>query len=132
MAYIEGHRIIHLANETFGYNGWSHSITNETIGKPHTHLQCHSELKRCYSDFIDQLGDKFYVGVSAFVRVQLKDGSYHEDVGYGVSEGMKSKALSIEKARKEAITDSLKRALRYCAHRFLMPWIMFLALCVSE
>ena len=64
------------------------------------------------ADFIDQLGDRFYVGVSSFVRVQLKDGAYHEDVGYGVSEGMRSKALSIEKARKESVTDGLKRALR--------------------
>lgn len=66
-----------------------------------------------YTDFIDQVGEKYYVGVSTFVRVQLKDGTYHEDVGYGVSEGMRSKALSIEKARKEAVTDGLKRALRY-------------------
>ena len=65
------------------------------------------------SDFIDQVGDKYYIGISTFVRVQLKDGTYHEDVGYGVSEGMRSKALSIEKARKEAVTDGLKRALRY-------------------
>ncbi len=43
---------------------------------------------------------------------QLKDGAFHEDVGYGVSEGMRSKALSIEKARKEAVTDGLKRALK--------------------
>ena len=63
-------------------------------------------------DFIDQAGDRFYVGVSTFVRIQLKDGAYHEDIGYGVSEGMRSKALSIEKARKEAVTDGLKRALR--------------------
>lgn len=41
-----------------------------------------------------------------------QDGSYHEDVGYGVSEGLKSKALSLEKARKEAVTDGLKRALK--------------------
>jgi len=27
---------------------------------------------------------RFYVGVSALVRVQLKDGSFHEDMGYGV------------------------------------------------
>ena len=47
--------------------------------------------------------------------MQLKDGTYHEDVGYGISEGMRSKALSIEKARKEAVTDGLKRALRYVA-----------------
>ncbi|XP_047597400.1 DNA repair protein RAD52 homolog isoform X6 [Lutra lutra] len=42
-----------------------------------------------------------------------QDGSYHEDVGYGVSEGLKSKALSLEKARKEAVTDGLKRALSF-------------------
>ena len=42
----------------------------------------------------------------------LRDGTFHEDVGYGTSEGMKSKALSIEKARKESITDGLKRALK--------------------
>ena len=47
------------------------------------------------------------------MRVQLKDGTFHEDIGYGVSEGMRSKALSIEKARKEGVTDGLKRALRY-------------------
>ncbi|CAE1295927.1 RAD52 [Acanthosepion pharaonis] len=94
LAYIEGWRIINLANETFGFNGWSHSISNQTV------------------DFIDHFNGRYYVGVSAFVRVQLKDGVYHEDIGYGVSEGMKSKALSIEKARKEAVTDGLKRALK--------------------
>ena len=55
---------------------------------------------------------KYFVGTSAIVRVQLKDGAFHEDIGYGVSEGMRSKALSIEKARKEAVTDALKRALK--------------------
>ena len=42
----------------------------------------------------------------------FQDGIHHEDIGYGVSEGMKSKALSLEKARKEAVTDGLKRALK--------------------
>ena len=42
----------------------------------------------------------------------FQDGVYHEDIGYGISEGMKSKALSLEKARKEAVTDGLKRALK--------------------
>ncbi|XP_052030682.1 DNA repair protein RAD52 homolog isoform X1 [Apodemus sylvaticus] len=94
VCYIEGHRVINLANEMFGYNGWAHSITQQNV------------------DFVDLNNGKFYVGVCAFVRVQLKDGSYHEDVGYGVSEGLRSKALSLEKARKEAVTDGLKRALR--------------------
>nr|ACO11517.1 DNA repair protein RAD52 homolog [Caligus rogercresseyi] len=94
VAYIEGHKLVRLANEIFGFNGWSHSVTNSSI------------------DFVDHVNGRFYVGVSAFVRVQLKDGSFHEDVGYGVSEGMRSKALSLEKARKEAVTDGLKRALK--------------------
>ncbi|XP_039626023.1 DNA repair protein RAD52 homolog isoform X3 [Polypterus senegalus] len=94
VCYIEGHKVIGLANELFGYNGWSHSITQQNV------------------DFVDLVNGKFYVGVSAFVKVQLKDGSFHEDVGYGVSEGLKSKALSLEKARKEAVTDGLKRALK--------------------
>ncbi|EDV22323.1 uncharacterized protein TRIADDRAFT_28563, partial [Trichoplax adhaerens] len=94
IAYIEGWKVLSIANEIFGFNGWSHSVTSQTI------------------DFVDQIGAKFYVGICAFVRVQLKDGSFHEDVGYGVAEGMKSKALSLEKARKEAVTDGLKRALK--------------------
>ncbi|XP_068169432.1 DNA repair protein RAD52 homolog isoform X2 [Antennarius striatus] len=94
VCYIEGHRVIGLANEMFGYNGWSHSISQQNV------------------DFVDLINGKFYVGVSAFVKVQLKDGSFHEDVGYGVSEGLRSKALSLEKARKEAVTDGMKRALK--------------------
>lgn len=41
-------------------------------------------------------------------------------MGYGVSEGMKSKALSLEKARKEAVTDGLKRALKYVSSVYLV------------
>ncbi|KAM6293147.1 DNA repair protein RAD52 homolog isoform 2-T2 [Porphyrio hochstetteri] len=94
VCYIEGHKVISLANEMFGFNGWAHSVTQQNV------------------DFVDLNNGRFYVGVCAFVKVQLKDGSYHEDVGYGVSEGLKSKALSLEKARKEAVTDGLKRALK--------------------
>ncbi|NWU83396.1 RAD52 protein, partial [Onychorhynchus coronatus] len=94
VCYIEGHKVISLANEMFGFNGWAHSVTQQNV------------------DFVDLSNGRFYVGVCAFVKVQLKDGSYHEDVGYGVSEGLKSKALSLEKARKEAVTDGLKRALK--------------------
>ncbi|XP_069084215.1 DNA repair protein RAD52 homolog isoform X2 [Pleurodeles waltl] len=52
------------------------------------------------------------MGGPILLRSRMLDGSYHEDVGYGVSEGLRSKALSLEKARKEAVTDGLKRALK--------------------
>uniref|UniRef100_A0A665TVS9 DNA repair protein RAD52 homolog n=1 Tax=Echeneis naucrates TaxID=173247 RepID=A0A665TVS9_ECHNA len=53
VCYIEGHRVIGLANEMFGYNGWSHSISQQNV------------------DFVDHINGKFYVGVSAFVKVQM-------------------------------------------------------------
>ncbi|GFR77443.1 DNA repair protein RAD52 homolog [Elysia marginata] len=94
LAYIEGWRLTNLANETFGFHGWSHSVTQQTV------------------DFVDFINGKFYVGVSALVRVQIKNGAFHEDLGYGVSEGMKSKGQALEKAKKESVTDGLKRALK--------------------
>ena len=94
VSYIEGNKVVGLANEVFGFNGWSTDVTNQTV------------------DFVDHHQGKWYVGTTATVKVTLKDGSYHEDVGYGVSEGMRSKALSLERARKEAVTDGMKRALR--------------------
>ncbi len=32
LAYIEGWRLIALANEVFGFNGWSHQVVQQTIG----------------------------------------------------------------------------------------------------
>ncbi|CAO3574994.1 unnamed protein product [Mortierella alpina] len=94
LTYIEGWRIKNLANSLFGFDGWSSTITNVTV------------------DFLDVDADgKVYVGVSVMVKVMLKDGTFHEDIGYGSSENQKSKASSFEKAKKEATTDGLKRAL---------------------
>jgi DNA repair and recombination protein RAD52 len=41
------------------------------------------------------------LGISALVRVTLKDGTFHEDIGYGSIENAKSKAMAFEKAKKE-------------------------------
>ena len=30
-SYLEGHRAVALANDVFGYNGWSHLVTQQTI-----------------------------------------------------------------------------------------------------
>lgn len=52
-------------------------------------------------------------------------------MGYGVSEGLKSKALSLEKARKEAVTDGLKRALKYeelPIHDYILWTVFFMLL----
>ena len=37
----------------------------------------------------------------------LKDGTYHEDVGFGIADNMPKKGLAIENAKKEAVTGQL-------------------------
>ncbi|KAJ1679061.1 DNA repair protein rad52 [Spiromyces aspiralis] len=94
LSYIEGCKVINIANELFGFNGWSSQIQNMTI------------------DYLDYENGAYNIGVSCVMRVTLKDGTFHEDVGYGVMERAKTKSQAFEKAKKEAATDALKRALR--------------------
>ncbi|KAG6809698.1 hypothetical protein H0H92_015121 [Tricholoma furcatifolium] len=96
LTYAEGWKVINLANEVFGFNGWSSSIVNLT------------------TDFIDfnEESRRYTVGTTAIVRVTLRDGVFHEDIGYGMLENSKSKGAAIDKCKKEAVTDGLKRALR--------------------
>ena len=83
LTYAEGWKIINLANEVFGFNGWSSSVVSITI------------------DFVDFLEDskRYNVGVSAIVRVVLRDGVFHEDVGYGTLDNSKSKGAALDKVR---------------------------------
>jgi DNA repair and recombination protein RAD52 len=94
--YLAAEKVINLANEVFGFNGWSSSIQNVQI------------------DFVDEntTNGKITLGLSTIVRVTLRDGTYHEDIGYGHIENCKGKAAAFEKAKKEAATDAMKRALR--------------------
>ncbi|KAH3666442.1 hypothetical protein WICMUC_005710 [Wickerhamomyces mucosus] len=94
VSYIEGWKAVNLANSIFGFNGWS------------------SEVRNLFVDFLDEKNGRFNVGITAIVRVILKDGSYHEDIGYGSIENARSKAAAFDKAKKEAVTDGMKRALR--------------------
>eukprot|EP00499_Haloplacidia_sp_CaronLabIsolate_P011513 CAMPEP_0196781048 /NCGR_PEP_ID=MMETSP1104-20130614/9023_1 /TAXON_ID=33652 /ORGANISM="Cafeteria sp., Strain Caron Lab Isolate" /LENGTH=188 /DNA_ID=CAMNT_0042151265 /DNA_START=6 /DNA_END=568 /DNA_ORIENTATION=- len=95
VAYIEGHRVIQHANEVLGFDGWGSSIMKLTV------------------DYVDESNGRWSVCVSAIVRIMLKDGTFHEDVGCGLSDNMRHKGQALEKAQKEAVTDATKRALRY-------------------
>ena len=65
-------------------------------------------------DFVDENPTtlKVSLGLSVIMRVTLRDGTFHEDIGYGHIENCKGKAAAFEKAKKEGTTDGLKRALR--------------------
>lgn len=92
--YLEGWKAIRLANEIFGCFGW------------------HSEARWFQVDYIDTTNTGVSVGLSCTVRVTLKDGTFHEDIGYGSVENARSKAMAFDKCKKEAMTDGIKRALR--------------------
>ncbi|ODV94531.1 hypothetical protein PACTADRAFT_50410 [Pachysolen tannophilus NRRL Y-2460] len=92
--YIEGWKALNLANQVFGFNGWN------------------SEIRSSQVDYVDGSGGRWSLGLSVVVRVTIKDGTYHEDIGYGSIENCKSRSMAFDKAKKEAVTDAVKRALR--------------------
>ncbi|KAL7410870.1 recombination protein Rad52, partial [Mrakia frigida] len=96
LTYIEGWKVINVANEVFGFNGWS------------------STVQRLETDFCDTnpTTGRVSVGISAIIRITLRDGTVHEDVGYGEISNSPSKAAAFDKCKKEAITDAVKRSLR--------------------
>ncbi|KAJ1834629.1 DNA repair protein rad52 [Coemansia sp. RSA 2711] len=95
LSYVEGWRIISIANEIFGFSGWSSSIQSFGI------------------DYMDMgEGGRYSVGATCVMRVTLRDGTFREDAGFGMIENVKSKGQALEKVRKEAVTDALKRAMR--------------------
>jgi len=83
LTYAEGWKIINLANEVFGFNGWSSNVVSLT------------------TDFIDfnEETRRYTIGTTAIVRVTLRDGVFHEDIGYGMLENSKSKGQALDKVR---------------------------------
>ncbi|KAM0678801.1 DNA repair protein rad52 [Binucleata daphniae] len=94
LSYVEGWLVIQMANKIFGFNGWS------------------SKIKKMVVEYCDKTDKGYCIGVSCVVRVKLKDNTKKEDVGFGSAENQKVRSLGYEKAKKEAATDALKRALR--------------------
>nr|WJN25031.1 DNA repair and recombination protein [Farysia itapuensis] len=96
LTYIEGWKLVDLANEVFGFNGWSTTIVRLDV------------------DFLDSSpdGSRHSAGVSCVVRVTLRDGAFHEDIGYGSADNARQKHAALEKCKKEAVTDATKRALK--------------------
>lgn len=96
VVYLEGAKAISLANEIFGFNGWNFSL---------------GEFITDYCDVSERSG-RVNLGLSVVARITLRDGSFREDIGYGIMENARSKGMAYEKCKKEAVTDALKRALR--------------------
>ena len=94
--YIQGGNVIKLANEVFGFDGWSfHTVTSDVM-------------------FVDEDPSRggFSACVSVHVRVTIGGGTVREDCGGGHCKNVADKNEAVNRARKEAVTDGCKRALR--------------------
>lgn len=84
VSYLEAFKVINLANEVFGFNGWS------------------SEVRNIHVDFVDEKADNRYnIGLSVTARVTLRDGTFHEDIGYGSIENCRVKLLPLKNAKRK-------------------------------
>ena len=102
--YLEGHAVIALANEVFGFGGWGYELAGEVT------------LRRIES--VDARTGEVRVACaySAPVRVTVAGAPPRIDVGFhAVAE---ESAEGHETAVKGAVTDGLKRALRSFGDRF--------------
>lgn len=96
--YIEGWQAIEIANNIFGYDGWSSK---------------NYDMKEEYREVKEERGYKVYsLSYTCMCRITLNNGVYHEDIGFGSTDGMRNLGKAIEKAKKGAVTDALKRTLR--------------------
>ncbi|XP_043278655.1 DNA repair protein RAD52 homolog [Venturia canescens] len=90
--HIPYEELVAIANSVFGESRWSHAVTSQTV------------------DFVEYVMGKYHIGCAAFVRVQLADGTFHEDMGYSNTESS-IKGSAIQSARSLSITVALKKAL---------------------
>ena len=96
--YIDGHFAMTRANEVFGHDGWSYSTRSI------------SEVYRGTKPGRD--GENVVIVYEAIVCVSAL-GCTREDVGIGQCDSsLRNLGQAIEKGRKEAVTDAVKRALR--------------------
>ena len=62
------------------------------------------------AEYEEQNGQhRWSTGYSCLIRVSLKDGTFHDDVGFGSVQNERDRGKAIENARKEAVSDGVKR-----------------------
>ncbi|GFG39601.1 hypothetical protein Cfor_08220, partial [Coptotermes formosanus] len=106
----EQEALISLANDMFGLYTWSHNVTHQNIEKCKPSCQSISSQKpkitafssflSTFPDYMDCDSNKYSVGVVSFVKVEFKNGIYHEDVSYGICSNSCCKGYATACARK--------------------------------
>lgn len=117
MSYIDELTATRLADDLFGHNGWTRELRGLTMDYC-DQSQDFNSTNGGGGNGSDGSGSGsgiyFSIGVTATVRIILKDGSFHEDVGFGHVENMRStsRKMALLKSEQDAIADAFKRTLR--------------------
>jgi DNA repair and recombination protein RAD52 len=74
--YLAAEKVINLANEVFGFNGWSSSIQNVQIDFVGSYP--FQERPLLTANKVDDDHGKITLGCSIICRVTLRDGTFHE------------------------------------------------------
>ncbi|XP_071632981.1 uncharacterized protein [Temnothorax longispinosus] len=85
--------IISAANRVFGEGKWSHTVIKQTL------------------DFKNDFGSTTDAGCVSYVKVQVENGNFHEDVGYCSTDKEPTRGLSILNAKIGSAVNALKTVL---------------------
>ncbi|XP_071630484.1 uncharacterized protein [Temnothorax longispinosus] len=97
---INFHDLISVANKIFGEGKWNHTLVRQILDS----LDADDEVSLDEED-----RKKYCVGCVSYVKIQLENGNFHEDIGYfDVKEW---KGLSIQTVRIGSATNALFRVL---------------------
>ncbi|XP_071560162.1 uncharacterized protein [Temnothorax nylanderi] len=88
--------LISVANKVFGEGKWNHTVVSQTLDFKDTYYHT--------------LNAPYRTGCVSFVKVQLENGNFHEDVGY-FNAKESTRSLSIHNARIGSAVNALKRVL---------------------
>lgn len=106
LSYIEGWKAIEIANKTFGYLYFLNIIYRFNVWS--------DKVLDIKTDYMDKIENGMWnCGVTALVRVELKDGCSHEDVGFGEATGS-TRGMVLDKAKKVFITILFYNKLGSC------------------
>ena len=103
-SYLEGHIVIHQANEIFGRGGWGYELAGDVTLREIEQIDPETgEVRRAY-------------GYSTPVRVTVPGAPPRTDIGFHAV--VENDADGHDTAIKASVTDGMKRALRSFGDRF--------------
>lgn len=110
---IPGFKLIQFANEAFGSDGWYMDVLNMEVVESHSSVTNLPEIPKDENEANGESAESkemHNVIAEAQVKVTLKDGTNTQMGGIGRAT-LPSKGHSFAKAKKEAISDALKKCI---------------------